>query len=353
MKRIVRVVLGIFSVVLLALAMVFLVNAFDETLTAQAKVAMEPLPLKPGYSLVQLRDASKGDAQNKSQGKEAPPVVVRTFQDYKKDPQKVDEALKGSVSSLKALLDAYDVGTPEEKSYDDFRSNIAFYPFNIQAVFLASVSQQLAAGQTEQAFAVLEKSNAFLKNLIQSPQSLLNAMIGLASLRKNGEFFASLQAEPFAAKIPESLRASFVVQATAEEIFANALKKEIKITSQVVMKVTINDFELSNINENQKAKSFSFKTLVYPALFRKNQTLNWIAEVHEEIRGEGCKGKNDILCSATYQREVEGAGLKGHLINPVGRGLLKLIFPRLLESRMKIEGHLDKLRQVSAAEPTL
>ena len=292
MKSTFKVLIGTGAFIILAVAAIFAINFTDQALTEKTQQALQKYPEVPGYSLKQFRS---------QEFKNMPSPEIEDLKDYKDKKETVDAALSKYEPQLKALLEAFNQGKVEVVAGQDFE-NIGFYPYTLHKYFILLMSQKALSGQLPSVLETVEKSNNFLKSIIQTPQVLIGKKAALAALKLNSKLISELKEQGLVKSIPASLKQSFVIDQSADEILKSALSFEFLITAKLIS------------NE----KSF----------IRPNQTLNWYSEIVDQSMG--CREGQELeQCSDVYQNEISQAGLKFYLVNPTGRGIIKLLAPRL------------------------
>jgi hypothetical protein len=343
MKKFSKMFLGIFVLFAVLIFSFFAINATDEELSINSQALLRDFPLQSGFPLNKLKD-------NKTD--KVPTIHFESYLEYKKDPASFDKLLSEHMKSLEPLLEAFNMGTVEVLQGDPWTSPSGIYPYNYHRLFLVMLSQMAHQGKTGETLHLLEKSNIFLVNIMETPKSIINKMISLQTLKRNLVFIESLKSEGLLKNTPDSLKASFQFKQNSEEIYKSSLKYEFASAWNAIKIFKIEGFGIGNFEEVPTQMDPFFKFLGRNSL-RSNQTLNWLADIHDDQMKPGCLAPIEPQtiedCSTTYNNVIRDARLSYYLINPVGRGLIRILTPKYAYQVKKMETEIAELNAKAAA----
>src|SRR5207253_2584570 len=140
---------------------------------------LKDYPDQAGYPLQKLK-IRKED--------QVPSIDFNDYQDYKKNQSAFDKVLSDHSKNLDSLLEAYNQGHVEVTASSPWSESFTIFPHNNHRLFLVMLSQKAHQGKAAEALQLLEKSNLFIINVIETPQSLINKMIALTDLKRNADF---------------------------------------------------------------------------------------------------------------------------------------------------------------------
>lgn len=336
MKTLVKISVSFTAVLLLAIIAVFAINATDEKQTELTQQMLTKFPAQEGFSLKEFK---------RPQANRVSAIDFSKYEDYTKDPAKYDALLKEHDEVLGTLGRALSVGhvavNPDESIYD----GLFIYQKNEHLLFLVFLSQQIKLGKTTEALTLLEKSNRFLVSMASTPQTYITKLIGLALLNTNAEFTKSLLESKVVKSIPSSLKESFNIVDTPEQMWQKSSQKEFLLASSALNGPLNSDiFDLQNPN---KALN-SVLGWLYPKLLRPNETLNIMSSGYTLGSSPECSKVNSEACTEAYSK-LTGFTATNFFINPVGRSLAAIILPKLYNVRYKFDATKNKIKETTAS----
>lgn len=338
MNRSIKVLTSIIAVFFLATITVFMINATDEKQTELTQQMLQKFPAQEGFSLREFKLPKEERVSS---------VDLRKFSDYTKDPKKYDNLIQKHQKSLSTTEKAFSVGhvavNPDETFYD----GVYFYPTNEHYLFLAFLSQKIKQGKTNEALKMLEQSNRFLVSTAGSPQTIISKLISISMLRTNAEFIKELLDNGAIKKTPSSLKESFTLTQTPEQMWDESTRKELQMISTIVRDPLTND-----VIEAFGTPSFSEKIQksildwVYPKLFRRNHTLNMISAGYAALSSPACLQSD--LKDCTYYEDITNFTVSNFYLNPAGRTLTKILLPKFNGVIKKFQISTEKLKETVA-----
>jgi len=338
-KKPIKVLLGLFTLLCLMIMLIFAINWVDEPLSEEARSLSAKFPAQAGVPLKSVRMSSK-DLPTRYES--------ATFQEYVKNQTVLDSALEQYRPHVEKLLKAFEVGKIELNPDFGFSENLGIYNSRAHQLFYVLVSQNIKDGKVKEAYALLEQSNRFLVNIVETPQTYLNVMIALATLKENALYLKSLNALKLR-PLPSTLIASFHISKSAAEIYETCSRFEFRMF--VVLLEEMPGLPFNSTNTNQlivgMVSEWPWLQVALSKLRRRNQTLNWMAQIRSEMLLPECHGKETRECSKTYREQVDNVKWAGLLINPTGRELIKIFDPMKAPIREKMEAQLKFLNAVA------
>lgn len=338
MKKFLKLIIGVF---LFALLLVLGINATDQKQTELTQRMLQKFPAQEGFSLKEFKTPPTGKVFM---------VDFERYSDYVKSPQKYDEMISKHQNTLDILERAFKVGQVAVDPEGGFLDGVFRYSSNDHQLFLASLSQKIKRGQLKEALDLLEDSNRFLASIVNSPQTLISGLISLAILNRNVEFVKNLKEEGVLTQVPASLKESFRLSVTPEKIWEQNTRREFQYISTVILgPMTDPDlFYTTNIDKS-KVESPSigdtFSNWFYSRLIRRNQTLNLISQGFADIESPACQTATSEECAQIYDKVTQFTATN-FFVNPVGRNLARLLFPKIgTGTRVKISAATERLQK--------
>jgi len=343
MKKFSKIFLGVFLLLTVFIFSFFAINATDESLSVKSQALISNYPTQSGYSLSKLK-VSKFNS--------VPGIDFNGYQDYKKNQAELDKIIAEHSKPIEVFLEAFNEGHVEVLNGEPWNGSSGIFPSNNYRLFLAMLSQKVQQGKMDEALKLVEKANLFTINILETPQSTINKMIALLALNRNVDFVESLKTEGFLKKTPESLKNSFQLSQTVKEIYQTSLKYEFASVVNAIKIYQIEGLTIGITDASQSPLDPVFKFVGRNAL-RRNQTMNWLADIYEDLMEPACtvpeKPQSIEECSHTYKRVIQDARLSYYLINPVGRGLIRMFIPKTSQQYQKMETGFTKLNAKIAA----
>jgi hypothetical protein len=341
MKHVEKIALGFFvgAIVLFVGTVIF--NATDVALSPEALQAMAPVEKQAGYPLSKLQFPKESRPEKLQK--------VSTFQEYLERRTDLDAALERNKFALEPLFEAMKEGKIAVENDVDFRNFAILFPFEAQGYFLVFLSQKFHAGYIKEGLELLESSNHFLASFLESPQLLINTQVALSAFRSNAIFAKSLEASGIVTAWPLSVKKSFALSRSAEQIFDQATQRELQLTLSVINSDKNN---LAGALELSGSEVFGYKLSEFAvkSLFRPHQTSNVYAKAFQEMKSSECLNATKLEdCSPTLRDETHFNSLSSYLVNPVGRAIVQLALPRLPGQKKKIVQILTETSETVAS----
>jgi hypothetical protein len=336
-KKPIKVLLSLFALFIFGIALTFAVNATDQELTESTKKVLQPLPPQAGYDLKNFK-LPKED--------EAPRIDIEKYSEYKKDTAKYNELLDKYPKVLAPSLAAAEAGQIQLPPSGKIGDYSGIQQMNSHRLFMIHLSRQISQGQVAGALKLLEGSNRFLISVLESSPTMISRMISLALLNKHVAYLQELKEAGLVKTVPESLKASFHLHKTPQEIFISMLQSELRVSAPLIQTRETYLMTKSVFGENlstSEAFSVNLMAWVTEKLKRPNQTVNWLNEIYETYAKENClQGDANDPCTQKYDSIANSTPLN-FFINPTGRGLVRLVGMRSSGIYKKLETGYRKL----------
>lgn len=340
MKRSIKVLTSFIAVFFLAVLTVFMINATDEKQTELTQQMLQKFPAQEGFSLKEFKLPKE---------ERVPSVYLEKYSDYIKDQEKYDALILKYEKSLATNKKAFSIGRAAVNPDETFYDAVFFYPPSDHRLFLAFLSQEIKHGKVTDALKQLEQSNHFLVSLAGTPQTIIAKLISLATLKRNAEFAKDLIATGVVKKIPDSLKESFSLIETPEQMWDESSRKEFQLVSTIILGPIDSDMASAFMDDTTTLSGRFRKSILdwfYPKLIRRNQTLNMLSSAYAALSSPECLKHDSKEC--TYFENTTKFTVSNFFVNPLGRGLLKLFLPKFQGVRYKFQISTTALKDLVA-----
>lgn len=343
MKKAIKFLASSFGVATLLILIAVMINSTDEQQTPRTQELLQKFPAREGFLLKDFKLPRE---------ERTPTMDFTKYSDYLKEQAKYDDLIAKYTKNLALMEKAVSIGHVAVNPDDTFKDGVSFFPRDEHRLFLAYISQKIKQGKTNEALKLLEQSNRFLVSIAESPQTIIAKLIAIAILKNNADFAQDLVATGVIKKAPASLKESFQITQTSDQLWDESSRKEFQLSSTLILS-RLDRSTAESLDVFIDGPSIADKTIkpiflwLYPKLFRPNHTLNMLSKGYADIASPVCQKSSSKECEQLYA-EATANTATNFFLNPVGRYIVKILLPRFQGVKMKFEYGTTKLRETVA-----
>lgn len=340
MKQTLKIVAAVFGALILMFVLVLAVNSTDEAQTDLTKQMLQKPPRQEGFDLNEF--AAPKDQR-------IPNFDFEKYSDYTANPVKFDDLIQKYQKEIDLSNKAFNQGHILVNPDASIRDGFHVFHSNTHRLYLAYLSRKIKTGHMNEALDMLEKSNKFFVNILETPQTYISKMLALTFLKRNADYTKDLKTEGLLKKTPEALKASFKIERTPVQISKLAAETEFRLSSEMILDPSlVKTFMLSSIFDEtpttpetllDKAAVWSYRHFMRP-----NETLNLMSQNRSDITSEKCLNPHSEACEELNEKVLQ-LSLKDYFVNPVGHALIRFTTPKYFNVISKLQMSTDKLNQ--------
>ena len=324
MHALVKFLIGIFGIVAVFFALIFVLNSADVVASEGSKAFAQSVRPTPGLVL----SSFPAPVSNIHEIPNSP-----KFSDYLKAKSAMDALLTAEAEVVDRIVKAYKERDVEIVTKYEVPVKVSSRFSVAHKLFLMHVSQLFAEGKTQQALDHLIDSNLLLRNLIETPQLYLPKLIALSLFQTNALFVQDLQHSKKMNSVSAALKVSLRIGTSTQQIIETSMMAEFMAAKAYV--------------EHSKLENGSMMGLVQ-FLLRPQETVNWLAQIYSDLADPKCNLSDLSECSETYKTEIVSPNVVQILTNPTGRRLIRVLMPNSFAARSKLQENVDAINGIAA-----